>query len=104
MLNFWMIGVVSAVGIGAAIGLITAWIGGNRLSRTAGCVLVFLLSVAYHTLAALGPLHILTQTIIVPWGFGFGEGKGAFGIALLVQTMFATVVGIGIYQLINKRK
>lgn len=106
MIGFWMIGVVSALGIGAAIGATTSWMCRKRPSPTTGLILVFMLCLGYHALAALGMgfplLRLLTPTIIVPFGVGFGEGNGAFVVALLIQAVFAGAVGMAIYWLMNR--
>jgi hypothetical protein len=102
-------GIFCAVAIGAVIGLLTAiWLRPKRLPPIVGALLVFALCLAYHGIAAIGMgspvLHILTATIIVPFGYGFGEGNAAFWTALLVQATIAGIIGISTYLLINKRK
>ena len=108
MTIFWMIGVVSTLGIGAVMAGITFWLGSNRLSRAAGVSLVFAFCLAYHVVAGLGMgvpiLRFLMPTIIVPFGFGFGGGDLAFFIALVLQSILAGLAGIGVYYLLNRRR
>ena len=102
-------GLLCAFAIGAVIGLLTAiWLRHKRLPSIVGAIFVFALCLAYHGIAAIGMgnpiLHILTVTIIVPFGFGFGDGNAAFWTALLVQATIAGIIGMATYLLINKRK
>ena len=102
-------GILCAVAIGAVIGLLTAiWLRPKRMPPIIGAILVFALCLAYHGIAAIGMgspvLHILTATIIVPFGYGFGDGNAAFWTALLIQATGAGIVGMVIYLLTNKRK
>ena len=102
-------GIFCAAAIGAVIGLLTAiWLRPKQLPPIVGALLVFALCFAYHGIAAIGMgspvLHILTATIIVPFGYGFGEGNAAFWTALLVQATIAGIIGMFTYLLTNKIK
>ena len=105
MIQLLTIGIASALGIGSVIALFTWLAGHKRISCISGCLLVFVLSLAYHALAGFcqTSLYFLTITIIVPWGYGFGEGDGAFAIALLIQALVAGVFGIIVYWLITRK-
>ena len=108
MIKLLMLGFASAAGIGTLIALITTWLGGNRLSRWAGLILVAVLCLAYHALAWFAmftpSLNYLIFTIIVPVGFGFGEGDLAFVLAILAQATLAAVIGMGAYWSINRKR
>jgi len=108
MMSFWLLGVMSAIGIGTAIALITTWLGGRLLSRKAGLVLVVTLCFAYHAVAALSMsapnLHFLSLTIMVPFGVGFGSGNRAFALSLFAQAALASAIGTGVYWAMNKQK
>ena len=105
MIQLLTIGIASALGIGSVIALLTWFAGHKRISYICGCLLVFVLSLAYHALAGFcqTSLYFLTFTIIVPWGYGFGEGDGAFVIALLTQALLAGVFGVAVYWLMNRK-
>ena len=107
MIGFWTIGIVSAIGIGAVIALMTTWIVGGRMTLAAGLSLVTTLCFTYHALAAFAMessiFHFLVATIIVPFGYGFGSGNQAFVLALLAQATLASLVGTGLYFTIARR-
>ncbi|MBU4200148.1 MAG: hypothetical protein KKE37_11175 [Verrucomicrobia bacterium] len=97
-----MMAVPFAVGVGVIAGLV-AWIAfRKRVSSAIICLLAALLCVAYYAVAIillgvpLGFLfhRLLFLTIIVPWGYGFGQGENAFLIAAAIQTGFSSVVAV----------
>ena len=94
-----------SLGIGVAIGLLVAvGIGKRRLPLIVGSILVFALCLVYHAIATLFSGTIIYRTIIVPFGYGFGEGNRAYIIALLAQAILAGIVGMAVYMLVKMKK
>ena len=107
-----IIAVPFAVGIGLAAGLL-AWISFRKhVSYAMVCLIACFLCVAYYAIASvlLGvPLgffihRLLILTIIVPWGYGFGQGNVAFLIAAAIQAGFSSVVAVLIVMLFARRQ
>jgi len=83
---------------------------GRNLSLSGGLALVAALSLAWHVLAWVGLdwqvafiHHVLTLSIIVPFGFGWGEGLNAFVLALSVQAVLTAVVASMLYLWLRRR-
>lgn len=102
-------GAMMTAGIGVGIAVLTRVLGGTRISRRAGILIVILSCLLWHALAwasldcTIGVIHqVLTYSIVVPFGFGFGQGIMAFVIALVVQAALAATVAVGMYWLLRR--
>ncbi len=110
MTSLLTMGISITVVLAALLGVLIHFAVKGRLSRGTGGVVVVAACLLWHTLAwvsldhASGLIHrALFVTIIVPFGFGFGEGNAAFLIALAVQATFACLVSVGVYLTINMK-
>ena len=105
-----LMGVTIAAGIAAVIALLTRTLG-PRLSLAGGMAVVAATCLLWNGVAMVGLNckiafihHILTVSIIVPFGFGFGQGLNAFAVALLVQGVAMAVIGSSLYWWMKRRR
>ena len=98
-----LMGVAVAVGIAAIIAVLTRTFG-PRLSLVGGMAIVGAACLLWNGVALVGLNcrigfihHLLAASIMVPFGFGFGQGLTAFAVALLVQGVGMAVVGSLLY-------
>jgi hypothetical protein len=98
-----LMGAAIAVGIAAIIAVLTRTLG-PRLSLTGGMAIVGASCLLWNGVALVGLNckigfihHLLAVSIMVPFGFGFGQGLTAFAVALLVQGGAMAVVGASLY-------
>lgn len=107
MTSLYLHSVLSAVGIGVVIALLTAALRPRNLSPAWGTALVFVLCAVYHILAAYSMnypgLEIIGWTVAVPLLFSF-DGLGPFIIAFSIQVGIAGFVGMVLYLIFIKLK
>jgi len=110
MIGLICMGAATAVGIAAIIALVTRRIGRNRLSLLSGISIVIAACLLWHGIALVGMksttgiIHqISVISIIVPFGFGFGQGNDAFVLAMTVQMVMTAAIATGIYWWMRRK-
>ena len=103
MVNLIFIGAAFIGGIAGSIAILVRVTAGKRLSLSRGLAIVIASCFAWHALAWVGLSgssgffhRILFLSVIVPFGFGFGQGTRAAVVAITIQAVlvaaFASVL------------